>query len=138
MQLFIDKGCVNCHNGVAVGGNSHQRFGAINDPSDTVRPPEDTGRAKVTEDQADEYVFKVPSLRNISQTGPYFHSGEVDTLNEAVRIMADAQLGITLTDYEVDRIIRFLNTLTGEKPIIEYPKLPASTTDTPIPDTATR
>ncbi len=137
LQLFMDKGCVTCHNGVAVGGNSYQKFGVIEDPSDTIRPPEDIGRAKLTDNEADQYVFKVPSLRNITQTGPYFHSGAVDTLDEAVHVMAEVQLGISLEDEEVSKIMAFLGTLTGEEPDITYPLLPASTSTTPKPKPGT-
>ncbi len=133
LELFIDKNCVSCHNGVAIGGSSYQRFGIVQDPNETIRPPEDLGRAKITGEESDEYVFKSPSLRNVALTGPYFHSGAVDSLDEAVRIIAETQSGVTLTDEETSKIVVFLGTLTGENPVVTYPILPASTEATPRP-----
>jgi len=81
-----------------------------------------------------QYVFKSPSLRNIELTPPYFHSGKVWSLKEAVKIMGSAQLGIALTDNEVDKIVAFLKTTTGKQPVITYPILPPPTDATPKPD----
>ena len=133
LELFINKNCVSCHNGVAIGGSSYQRFGIIQDPTEVVRPPEDIGRAKITGEESDEYVFKSPSLRNVTLTAPYFHSGAVDSLDEAVQIIAETQTGLTLTDEETSKIVAFLGTLTGDNPIVTYPVLPASTEATPKP-----
>jgi cytochrome c peroxidase len=93
----------------------------------------DTGRFKVTGVKSDEYVFKSPSLRNIAITPPYFHSGKVWSLREAVAIMGSSQLGIALTQDQTDKIVAFLKTTTGVQPRIEYPVLPAITEATPKP-----
>src|SRR3990167_6829627 len=124
LKLFMDKGCTTCHNGIDIGGGMFQKFGLVKSPDPAIRPPEDKGRFKVTNSAGDEFVFKVPTLRNIELTRPYFHSGKVWTLQETVRIMASVQLGIPVTDDEVDKITAFLRTLTGEQPKIEYPILP--------------
>ncbi|MBE0597298.1 MAG: cytochrome-c peroxidase [Desulfuromonadales bacterium] len=133
LQLFIDKGCVACHSGVNVGGTGYFPFGVVAEPTAEVRPPEDLGRFKVTNTAADRYVFKSPSLRNIALTPPYFHSGVVWGLHEAVAIMGSAQLGATLNQTEAERITRFLTTLTGEQPQIQHPVLPPITPKTPRP-----
>ena len=128
VRLFIDKGCAGCHNGVNLGGNGYFPFGLVEKPADEIRPPGDKGRFKVTNTKSDEYVFKVPTLRDIELTAPYFHSGKVWDLNEAVSIMGTAQLGQKLTDDEVDKITMFLRTLTGTQPQVIYPVLrPART-----------
>jgi len=103
-------------------------------PSDEIRPPGDLGRFAVTSTAADEYVFKSPSLRNIELTAPYFHSGKVWSLEEAVAVMGSAQLGAVLTPDEIGAITAFLETLTGNQPEVEYPILPPHTADTPLPD----
>ncbi|KRT65546.1 MAG: cytochrome-c peroxidase, cytochrome c peroxidase [Candidatus Dadabacteria bacterium CSP1-2] len=133
LKLFMDKGCTTCHNGIDIGGGMFQKFGLVKSPDPAIRPPEDKGRFKVTNSAGDEFVFKVPTLRNIELTRPYFHSGKVWTLQETVRIMASVQLGIPVTDDEVDKITAFLRTLTGEQPKIEYPILPPDTDNTPRP-----
>ncbi|MBB4211709.1 cytochrome c peroxidase [Rhodothalassium salexigens DSM 2132] len=134
LDAFMTKGCVGCHSGALLGGDQYQPFGLVQAPSDAVRPPEDTGRHQVTGDEADKYLFKVPSLRNVALTPPYFHSGAVWSLGEAVSIMAESQLGMSLTDAEVAEITAFLKTLTGKQPQVDLPVLPASTADTPAPD----
>jgi cytochrome c peroxidase len=134
LNLFIAKGCTACHNGVNMGGDGYFPFGLVAAPDAEVRPEEDKGRFAVTNTAADEYVFKAPSLRNITLTAPYFHSGRVWDLTEAVRIMGTAQLGADLTDPEVGSIVSFLGSLVGDQPEVEYPILPPQTADTPLPD----
>ncbi|MFB2776711.1 diheme cytochrome c5 peroxidase CcpA [Shewanella xiamenensis] len=129
-QLFKDKGCVSCHNGPAVGGTMFMKMGLIK-PFHTNNPAE--GRKGVTGKDADKYVFKVPTLRNIELTYPYFHDGSVWTLEEAVNTMADIQLGQKLTDKETKEMVAFLNSLTGEQPQIALPILPPSNKATPRP-----
>ncbi len=126
LKLFIDTGCVSCHSGPLVGGNGYQKFGVVEMPDERVLPRADRGRQEVTGDEADAYVFKVPSLRNVALTRPYFHSGAVWELEEAVRIMARSQLGAALADDEVRAITAFLESLTGRQPEVAYPVLPPS------------
>jgi cytochrome c peroxidase len=133
LQLFMDKGCAGCHNGVNVGGTSYFPFGVREVPSEEVRPPQDIGRFKVTNTAADRYVFKSPSLRNITLTPPYFHSGKVWGLLDAVTIMGTAQLGIQLNTGEAEKIGGFLQTLTGDQPQVTYPILPPNSGTTPRP-----
>jgi cytochrome c peroxidase len=134
LENFISKGCTGCHNGVNFGGQGYFPFGVVQAPSDEIRPVGDMGRFSVTNTEADQYVFKSPSLRNIELTAPYFHSGKVWSLQEAVRIMGSAQLGATLTPDEVTSITAFLEALTGRQPQVEYPLLPSHTEETPLPD----
>lgn len=134
LALFLDGGCVACHSGVNVGGDGYYAFGLVEKPADDVRPPGDTGRFKVTHTAGDEFLFRSPTLRNIAITQPYFHSGKVWTLQEAVRIMGVAQLGAKLTDAETGRLTAFLRTLTGVQPRVMYPVLPPGTDATPKPD----
>ncbi len=129
-QLFKDKGCVSCHNGPAVGGTMFMKMGLIK-PFHTNNPAE--GRKGVTGKDADKYVFKVPTLRNIELTYPYFHDGSVWTLEDAVNTMADIQLGQKLTEKEIKEMVAFLNSLTGEQPQIALPILPPSNKATPRP-----
>jgi len=133
LALFLDKGCSGCHNGVNLGGNDYSTFGAVERPGAKVLPPEDTGREKVTKKKDDEYVFRTAPLRDIALTAPYFHSGRVWSLEQAVEIMGKAQLGENLSDKDAAKIAAFLGTLTGEQPRIEYPILPVETADTPKP-----
>ncbi len=130
-DLFKEKGCIACHNGVGVGGNSYKRFGMAKPYK---KDTHTLGRYNVTKDVKDKYVFKVPLLRNIELTAPYFHNASTWSLNEAVNIMAEYQLGVTLTEKETSKIVEFLKTLTGEQPSIIYPTLPPSTASTPKPD----
>jgi cytochrome c peroxidase len=134
LRLFMDKGCAACHGGVNVGGAGYYPFGVVEKPGSDILPPEDKGRFAVTQTASDEYVFKSPTLRNIELTPPYFHSGKVWSLAQAVGIMGSAQLGQTLDEDETQAITAFLNTLTGEQPIVEYPILPTHTKATPKPD----
>lgn len=134
LETFIGRGCTACHNGVNLGGAGYFPFGLVQRPDADIMPTDDLGRFAVTETAGDEYVFKSPSLRNITLTAPYFHSGKVWELEEAVRIMGIAQLGAQLTDGEVEAIVAYLGSLTGDQPTVEYPILPAHTADTPLPD----
>lgn len=133
LGLFINKGCVACHSGVNVGGQGYFPFGVIKKPGADILPPGDKGRFTVTNTASDEYVFRAGPLRNIALTAPYFHSGEVWDLEQAVAIMGSSQLGHELNDEEVKAITQFLHTLTGEQPRVEYPILPRSTAATPRP-----
>ena len=132
LKLFMDKGCAACHGGVNMGGSAHFPFGVVEKPAEEIMAG-DKGRFKVTGVKSDEYLFKAPSLRNIVLTPPYFHSGKVWSLKDAVEIMGNAQLGITLDRKEVGRIEAFLQRATGEQPAVVYPVLPASTDSTPKP-----
>lgn len=129
-ELFKSVGCIGCHMGPAVGGNMYQKMGLIK-PYKTSNPAE--GRAAVTGQEQQKYFFKVPTLRNIELTYPYFHDGAVWTLEEAVKTMADIQLGRDLNKEEISNIVAFLKTLTGKQPQIVLPILPPSTAQTPRP-----
>ncbi|OHB25469.1 MAG: cytochrome C peroxidase [Desulfuromonadaceae bacterium GWC2_58_13] len=133
LELFINKGCVGCHSGTNIGGTGYFPFGVVEKPASDILPLDDTGRFKVTNVAADEYVFRSPSLRNIALTPPYFHSGKVWKLLDSVRIMGSAQLGISLSESDAAQITAFLKTLTGEQPRIEHPVLPPQQDDTPRP-----
>lgn len=133
LRLFIDRGCSGCHNGINLGGNGYFPFGLVQKPGADILPPEDKGRFMVTKTVSDKYVFKVPILRDVELTPPYFHSGKVWSLQQAVGVMGSAQLGIELTDDDIDKITAFLLTLTGNQPKVEYPILPPNTDDTPRP-----
>ncbi len=117
LRKFIDLGCVACHNGPGVGGNFFQKFGVVSDywKATGVATP-DKGRADVTKNDADLYVFKVASLRNIAQTAPYFHDGSVEDLTKAVKIMGKTQLGQDLSEKDAADIVAFLGALTGPVP----------------------
>jgi cytochrome c peroxidase len=114
-ELFKSYGCVACHQGVNVGGNLYQRFGVFADPF-AGRPERraDLGRFVLTGDPADRHVFRVPSLRNVALTAPYFHDGSAPSLSDAVTVMARSQLGRTLPRTDTALIVAFLRTLTGE------------------------
>ena len=114
--LFKQNGCISCHQGVNVGGNIYQKFGILGDYfADRGNLTEaDLGRFNVTGQEVDRHFFKVPSLRNVALTPPYFHDGSTQTLEEAVGIMAKYQLGRTISEEEIDLIVKFLHTLTGE------------------------
>ncbi|MGB6138017.1 MAG: cytochrome-c peroxidase [Shewanella sp.] len=129
-QLFKSKGCVSCHNGPAVGGTMYMKMGLVK-PFHTNNPAE--GRKGVTGKEADKFVFKVPTLRNIELTYPYFHDGSVWGLEEAVNTMADIQLGQKMSSEEISQMVEFLKTLTGEQPQIVLPVLPPSNNNTPRP-----
>ena len=128
-NVFMSAGCQTCHAGALLGGNLYQKIGVMKPYPDT----SDTGRFKVTQAEGDRMMFKVPSLRNIEKTAPYFHNGKVPKLEQAVAQMADYQLGRQLSEAEVSSIVAFLKTLTGDIPAqyIQKPELPKSTPKTP-------
>lgn len=110
LHEFLTVGCTTCHNGPLVGGNGFRRIGILEPYSNTA----DKGRVEVTKDEADEFVFKVPSLRNIALTGPYFHDGKHGELADAVREMGRLQLGQKLNDDQVKAIVAFLNAMSDK------------------------
>ena len=130
-QLFKNSGCIACHNGEALGGTSFQKMGIVA-PYETTSPAE--GRSAVTGKDKDRFSFKVPTLRNVELTYPYFHDGEAATLEEATDIMGRLQLGRKYSDEEIAMLVAFMKTLTGEIPRLELPILPAAGTNTPRPD----
>lgn len=115
-QLFKDYGCIACHQGINIGGNMFQKLGVMADyfADRGEQTTADLGRFNVTRQEVDRHTFKVPSLRNVARTAPYFHDGSAETLEEAVAIMAKYQLGRPLSSSDVDLIVKFLKTLTGE------------------------
>ena len=131
LDTFINTGCAGCHNGVTVGGQSYQKFGITQDywlvtgstPKDAFKGY-DKGRFHDTKNEADAFMFKVPQLRNVAVTPPYFHDGSVASLPQAVRVMAQLQLGKQLSDEDVSHIVSFLESLTGEIPA-DFAKVPA-------------
>jgi cytochrome c peroxidase len=133
LTAFMDQGCAACHAGVNLGGQAYFPFGVVQKPGADVLPATDRGRFQVTETAADDYVFRAAPLRNIALTRPYFHSGAVWDLSEAVEIMGVSQLGSELTPEQVEDIVAFLHTLTGEIPEVEYPVMPVSSATTPQP-----
>lgn len=133
LQAFMDTGCMTCHAGTNFGGEGYYPFGLVEAPDASVRPEGDMGRFKVTNTTDDEYVFRAAPLRNVAITAPYFHSGKVWNLEDAVRIMSNAQLGTELTEEQAQDIVAFLGTLTGEQPQIVHPTLPVRMADTPKP-----
>jgi len=110
LKVFADVGCVQCHTGELVGGSMFQKVGLI----EPWPNQQDQGRFEVTHLAADRMVFKVPSLRNVAITAPYFHDGSVDDLPTAVREMGEHQLGVDLSDAEIASIVQWLGSLTGE------------------------
>lgn len=129
-ELFKDSGCTACHNGSAAGGNTFQKMGVV-EPYQSTSPAE--GRVAVTKEEADRFNFKVPTLRNVEMTYPYFHDGEAATLTQAVDTMGRIQLGRKFTEAENAKIVAFLKTLTGDQPDFKLPILPPSTDATPRP-----
>jgi cytochrome c peroxidase len=130
-NTFAATGCQWCHNGPYVGRAAYQKLGVMKPwPRQT-----DQGRYQVTKEELDKMVFKVPSLRNINKTGPYFHDGSVPTLEQAIRNMAVHQRGVDLTDAQIKSIETWMGSLTGEIPMsyIKLPELPKSTAQTPRP-----
>lgn len=124
LKTFIDKGCTSCHTGIAIGGHMQ--------PFPAVKPYK---YATIGDFKGDkDGMVKVPTLRNILQTAPYFHNGAVWDIKEAVKIMGETQLGIDLSDKEVDAIVTFFGALDGKMPEVVYPTLPAVTVATPKPD----
>jgi cytochrome c peroxidase len=130
-QLLKDSGCTACHNGPAAGGNSFQKMGAVEAYKTTSNAE---GRIAVTGKDADRFNFKVPTLRNVELTYPYFHDGAANTLKEAVDVMGRIQLGKKFTDDENAKIVSFLKTLTGDQPNFKMPILPPSSDNTPLPE----
>jgi cytochrome c peroxidase len=117
LQTFINEGCTTCHNGVAIGGNSLQKFGSLDNYRNyTGSTIEDEGRKEVTKDEFDKDLFKTPSLRNITKTAPYFHDGSVEELSRAITIMGKIQLGKDFSPEQVASIKAFLEALTGDIP----------------------
>ena len=131
LQTFMQTGCISCHTGPAVGGGMYRKLGLVK-PYAT----EDPGRYDVTQDETDRGVFKVASLRNITKTAPYLHDGSIETLDEAIRIMAEHQIGKTLSDDEVASIATFLEALSGrvDEQYTAMPDLPEDGPDTPPAD----
>jgi len=131
-QTFLNLGCAACHEGTLFGGKSYQRLGVAK----AFMRSNDPGRMNVTHAPGDRFVFKVPSLRNVEKTGPYFHDGGTKTLGQAVRDMGEYQLGQKLTDQQVKDITSFLKALTGtvDQEYIKPPVLPKSTSRTPKAD----
>ncbi len=132
LNTFMATSCFTCHIGPHLGGSMFRKLGEQK-PWPNLK---DEGQAGPTKNPALKYFFKVPSLRNIAKTGPYFHDGSVKDLGEAVRLMARHQLNKELSDEDVASIVAFLESLTGELPMeyIKKPELPKSTADTPKPD----
>ena len=132
LKLFTNIGCMVCHTGEFVGGAMFQKVGIVEEWPDQ----RDQGRFVVTKQETDRMMFKVPTLRNVAKTAPYFHDGSVGTLDAAVRRMGRYQLGLTLSDQETSSIVTWLGSLTGELPLeyIKTPELPPSTPETPTSD----
>lgn len=114
-NLFYRFGCIACHNGIAIGGNMYQKIGVF---FPYYSDKNQLGRYNVTQRERDRYVFKVPSLRNVALTAPYMHDGKAATLRQAVILMGTHQLGIVLKEHEIEEIVAFLKTLTGNTPYI--------------------
>jgi cytochrome c peroxidase len=131
LKVFTNVGCMVCHTGEFVGGAMYQKVGVV-DPWPNQK---DQGRFEVTKQEVDRMMFKVPTLRNVAKTAPYFHDGSVATLDAAVRTMGRHQLGLKLSDREVASIVAWLGSLTGKLPedYIEEPALPPSSGTTPAP-----
>jgi cytochrome c peroxidase len=131
LNLFITTGCTVCHSGMGVGGHLYQKLGLVKE-----WPTKDLGRYEATKVETDKYFFKVPSLRNITETAPYLHDGSVETLPEIVSKMAEYQLGRVLPEEDVNAIVTFLGSLKGriDEDFIRQPELPADGPDTPKGD----
>jgi len=141
LKIFIELGCANCHDGATLGGNSLQVFGVVGAYWEATREfvtldkptmPMDIGRYAVTKNPQDLYVFKTPSLLNITRTYPYFHDGSVWDLKDAIQVMSKVQIGNTLPEDEIDKILAFMYALEGNIPkeALELPVLPPSTQNT--------
>jgi cytochrome c peroxidase len=133
LKIFSEKGCSACHNGINVGGGMYAPFGVVQKPGWEFLPPDDRGRFAVTKTVSDDYVFKVPTLRNVELTAPYFHSGHAWDLKQAVAVMGESQLGEKLSETEIDKVTEFLKSLTGRQPQVLVPILPPSVAATPRP-----
>jgi cytochrome c peroxidase len=128
LNLFVTTGCTVCHNGMGVGGHLYQKLGLVKE-----WPTKDLGRFAATKNEADKYFFKVPSLRNITETAPYLHDGSIASLEEMVAKMAEYQLGRTISAEDTKAIVTFLGSLKGrvDENFIKKPELPADGPDTP-------
>jgi len=129
LKKMAEIGCLSCHSGAAFNGKGDFReFPAIYNSflEKQYQFSNDEGLFEVTKKQEDKHFFKIPTLRNIALTAPYFHNGSVKTLEKAVKVMATTQLGRKLSNKEVDDIVAFLNALTGEFPKQSLPTLPAT------------
>ena len=117
MRAFMDNGCIACHTGMNLGGNTFQKFGLVKPYWELIDDPKrDVGRKEVTKKDEDEFFFRTPGLRNVAKTYPYFHNGSVWELEKAVEIMGKTQLGKDLTPEQVTDIVAFLKTLSGSVP----------------------
>ena len=115
LAVFMDAGCANCHNGVGVGGASTQRFGIFTDYRTlTHSRVDDEGKFRITGDTKDKDVFKVPGLRNVEMTYPYFHDGSIANLDSTVKIMGKVELNKNFSASELKSVVAFLKTLTGD------------------------
>lgn len=123
LTLFVDKGCIACHNGIGIGGGM-QIFDTRGEYQ-----YKDVGDFKGDKMK----MVKAPTLRNIAETAPYYHNGKIWTLKEAIQTMGKVQLNTTISDADTAKLESFLKSLTGRKPEIKYPILPANTTNTPKP-----
>lgn len=128
LNLFMTTGCTTCHNGMGVGGHLYQKLGLVKE-----WPTEDLGRYEHTKNEVDKYFFKVPTLRNVTETGPYLHDGSIESIEEIVSRMAEYQLGRKLSDEDIDSIVCFLGSLKGrvDESYIAKPALPEDGPDTP-------
>src|SRR5262249_49571207 len=125
LKKFIGVGCASCHDGVGVGGGKFAKFGVVEDYwKATGSTKLHKGRITVTNDSADTYVFRVPLLRNVTETAPYFHDGSVATLHDAVQVEARVQVGVTLEEDDTRSILAFLDSITGTLPA-EFTTIPA-------------
>ena len=117
LGAFLDSGCASCHYRTYIGGGTYAKFGVLAPYWESTKSAKrDEGRFSVTKKEEDRYVFKVPGLRNVARTGPYFHDGSVESLKAAVEIMVRVQLGRDLRPDEIDAILAFLEALTGMIP----------------------
>lgn len=115
LKTFIDSGCITCHSGAALGGQMLQKFGLFHDYWKETRSDDvDLGLYEISERESEKYFFKVPGLRNIVHTGPYFHDGSIDDLHEAVRIMGILQRNVDLSADEINDIVAFFDSLTAD------------------------
>jgi cytochrome c peroxidase len=132
LDAFMEAGCTACHSGALLGGHMYQKLGLVKPWPNQ----KDQGRFEVTKAESDRMMFKVPSLRNIAETGPYFHDGQTKSLEEAVTLMARHQLGRELKGAQVKSIVTFLKALTAQPKaeLLAVPSLPKSTDKTPKPN----
>lgn len=132
LKAYLEVNCQMCHTGALLGGNMYQKWGLMKPVPDL----KDTGRAKVTGQKSDEFMFKVPTLRNVTKTGPYMHDGGVADLSKAVQMMAEYQLGKTLPEEQVKDIVAFLGALEGkvDEKLAAKPEMPPNGPNTPAAD----